>query len=139
MPEITEAWKDTEFSKKWELLLNVRGEVTKALEEARSQKKIGHPLDASVTLSITGNEELYHSIQPYADDLRSIFIVSKAALLKDEALSEAYMSQELKGLSIRIEAAPGEKCERCWTYETSVGSHSDHPTICSRCLSVLEN
>jgi isoleucyl-tRNA synthetase len=139
MPEIKDEWNNADISKKWGCLLEVRGEVTKALEEARAQKKIGHPLDASVTLSINGNEELYNSIKPYTDDLRSIFIVSKADLLKDEPLSEAYMSEELDGLSISIEPAPGEKCERCWTYETSVGSNADHPTICGRCLSVLEN
>lgn len=139
MPEINSEWQDTDLSEKWECLLNVRGEVTKALEAARALKKIGHPLDAAVTLSINGNEQLYNSVKPYTDDLRFIFIVSKADLLKDQPLSEAYISEEINGLSIGIEPAPGEKCERCWTYETSVGSNPDHPTICGRCLNVLEN
>jgi len=139
MPEVNNDWEDSDLSEKWECLLDVRGEVTKALEEARTQKIIGHPLDAAVTISITGNDDLHNSLKPYADDLRSIFIVSKAILVKDEALSDAYMSEELKGLSIRIETAPGTKCERCWTYETSVGANTDHPAICSRCLTVLEN
>jgi isoleucyl-tRNA synthetase len=139
MPEVTKDWKDPDLSRKWETLLEVRGEVTKALEEARAQKKIGHPLDAAVTIAINSNDDLYHSLEPYADDLRAIFIVSKASLIRDEALSDAFTSEELKGVSIQIETAPGAKCERCWTYETSVGSSSDHPAICSRCLSVLEN
>ncbi|MBW2364540.1 MAG: class I tRNA ligase family protein, partial [Deltaproteobacteria bacterium] len=139
LPEVKNDWKDSDLSSKWERLLDVRGEVTKALEEARAQKKIGHPLDAAVTISITGNDDLHNSLKPYADDLRSIFIVSKASLVKNEALSDAYLSEDIKGLSILIETAPGVKCERCWTYETSVGSNAEHPTICSRCLSALEN
>ncbi|MBW1845665.1 MAG: isoleucine--tRNA ligase [Deltaproteobacteria bacterium] len=139
LPEVKNDWKDSDLSSKWERLLDVRGEVTKALEEARAQIKIGHPLDAAVTISITGNDDLHNSLKPYADDLRSIFIVSKASLVKNEALSDAYLSEDIKGLSILIETAPGVKCERCWTYETSVGSNAEHPTICSRCLSALEN
>jgi isoleucyl-tRNA synthetase len=138
MPEIKSEWKDTDLPKNWETILDVRGEVTKALEQARAQKKIGHPLDAAVTISILSNDDLYDAIKPYADDLRSICIVSKATLAKDETFSDAYTSEEIKGLSILVESAPGEKCERCWMYETSVGANNDHPAICDRCLSVLE-
>ncbi|MCJ7772825.1 MAG: isoleucine--tRNA ligase [Desulfobacterales bacterium] len=139
MPKVNNDWKDSDLAGKWECLLDVRKEVTKALEEARAQKKIGHPLDASVTISITDNDDLFNSLKPYADDLRSIFIVSKANLVKGESLSEAYKSEDIKGLSVRIETAPGTKCERCWMYETSVGLNSDHPAICNRCLIVIES
>jgi len=139
MPEIKDEWKDTDLAKKWEILIEVRGEVTKALEEARARKTIGHPLDAAVTLSITGNDDVYNALAPYAEDLRSLFIVSRATLTKDETLSGAFTSEEIKGVSVHIDKAAGEKCERCWMYESSVGDHPDHPSICNRCLSVLEH
>jgi isoleucyl-tRNA synthetase len=41
-------------------------------------------------------------------------------------------------LFIRVEPAAGEKCERCWIHEPSVGASSEHPTICDRCLKVLD-
>lgn len=139
MPEVNSRWKDADLEKKWGQLIDVRGEVTKALESARKMKRIGHPLDAAVTLSISGNDELFHLLRSYVNELRSIFIVSKASLVKEEKLPDAYHSEDIKGLSVRIEPAPGAKCERCWIHETSVGSDTAHPAICSRCLNVIEN
>ena len=49
LPAVNSQWKDESLAQSWEKILQVRAEVTKALEEARSQKRIGHPLDASVT------------------------------------------------------------------------------------------
>jgi isoleucyl-tRNA synthetase len=76
-------------------------------------------------------------LQPYAEDLRFIFIVSSVSLLKEKKLDGSFESEKVKGLSIKIGAAPGEKCERCWIHETSVGSDSEHPTICQRCRNAL--
>ena len=105
------------------------------MEEARVNKLIGHPLDASVTLS--ADEALYRELQPYADDLRSLFIVSQVELVKAGQVENAFTSEEVEGLSIQIGTAPGEKCERCWVYDTTVGADSDHPSICSRCSDAL--
>jgi isoleucyl-tRNA synthetase len=117
------------------MLLTVRGEVTKALEAARVQKRIGHALDAAVTLSADG--ELYDKLAPYAAELRSVFIVSAAELLRDAPLDEAFESLEVKGLRVRVQPAAGKKCDRCWVHETSVGQNPEHPTICGRCLAAL--
>jgi len=136
LPDVKEEWKDSNLAKKWHRILEVRGEVTKALEKARVDKFIGHPLDASVTIS--ANEELYNNLHPYMDDLRSIFITSEAYLIKDESLSDAYESDEIEGLSILVRPATGEKCERCWIHDNSVGTNSEQPTICNRCRDTLE-
>ncbi|NIU86189.1 MAG: hypothetical protein GWN56_02475, partial [Nitrosopumilaceae archaeon] len=50
----------------------------------------------------------------------------------------AFKSSEISGLIVAVNKAPGEKCERCWTYRTSVGSNKHHPSICSRCIEALE-
>ena len=135
LPEVSSQWKDEDLSQKWETILNVRAEATKALEEARAAKQIGHPLDAAVTIS--AKEGLYDLLQPYAEDLRFIFIVSSVSLLKDEKLDGSFESEKLEGLSIKIDAASGKKCERCWIHELSVGSDNEHPTICERCQNAL--
>ena len=137
LPEVNENWKDENLAEKWEQLLEIRSEVTKALEEARAKKLIGHPLDAAVTISCT--KELHDTLRPYADDLKSIFIVSKASLVDGTSLTDAYESSEIEGLSVRVEVAEGEKCMRCWMHEPSVGSHSDHPSICERCRQALDS
>jgi isoleucyl-tRNA synthetase len=33
--------------------------------------------------------------------------------------------------------ADGQKYERCWHWETDVGSHAEHPTLCSRCVEAV--
>ena len=137
LPEANTDYENPDLAQKWDVLLAVRGEVTKALETARSNKLIGHALDAFVTIS-AGND-LYQSMQPYAADLKSILIVSRVELVKAEALEDAFESQEVEGLRIRVEAAPGVKCERCWVHDTTVGNHSEHPTICDRCHQALES
>jgi isoleucyl-tRNA synthetase len=43
-----------------------------------------------------------------------------------------------EAFTLRISRAEGEKCERCWHYETDIGQHAAHPTVCGRCVAVLE-
>jgi isoleucyl-tRNA synthetase len=135
LPVVNPEWQNPQLAAKWSQVLNVRAEVTQALEKARTAKLIGHPLDASVTISAPS--ELYDELREYADELRSVFIVSKVTLVQEQTLEDAYKSAEIEGLQIHIQAAPGVKCERCWIYDSSVGADSEHPTICKRCTDVL--
>jgi len=135
LPEVNTAFIDDVLAARWAYLLNIRSDVTKKLEEARAQKIIGHPLDASVTISAGG--DAYDALQPYADELRSILIVSKATLVKDDAVKGVSESSDVEGVRIQVEAAPGEKCERCWVHEISVGSNKEQPTVCQRCQAAL--
>lgn len=41
------------------------------------------------------------------------------------------------GCSVSVSRAPGHKCDRCWYHCTSVGSHDDHPALCSRCNGIV--
>ena len=136
LPEAETAWKNDALAQNWKLLLNIRGEVTKALEEARTRKLIGHPLDAAVTLSV--DPESYKILKPYAGDLRFILIVSQADLTRDSLGEHAFQSDEIEGLSIEVAPSQGEKCERCWTHSPSVGSHEGFLTICDRCVGTVE-
>lgn len=43
------------------------------------------------------------------------------------------------GCSVGVSLAPGDKCERCWYQCDSVGSHHDHPSLCSRCNGVVDD
>ncbi|MBA4368008.1 MAG: isoleucine--tRNA ligase, partial [Desulfobacterium sp.] len=112
-----------------------RGEVTKALEEARVKKLIGHPLDASVTIQTTG--ELYELLHSYANELKSIFIVSKVLLTQEKIQGDVYTGETKEEIRILVQTASDQKCERCWIYDSSVGEHSGHPTICTRCHNAI--
>jgi isoleucyl-tRNA synthetase len=111
----------------WELLLSVRAEVLKALEEARQAKLIGSGLEAQVKLLAT--DAVYSVLERHAEQLRYLFIVSAVTLAK---------GQPTEGTNVKIEVskADGQKCERCWNYSTYVGKDSRYPTVCDRCSSV---
>ncbi|AZQ52054.1 isoleucine--tRNA ligase [Burkholderia cenocepacia] len=111
---------------KWALLREVRGNVTKALEEARTANRIGSSLQAEVAVHASGAR--YDALTSLGDDLKFVLITSAATVVKvdDEA-------QE----SVDVAASKYQKCERCWHYREDVGAHADHPTLCGRCFSNL--
>lgn len=134
-PEVDSNLKDEELNKRWAKILVVRNEVQRALETARRDKVIGHPLDAWVRLALppefdkefAGQEELF----------RSVFIVSGVSIEPEAALTAPASGVELPGLQIQVEIASGEKCERCWIRSDKVGQFADQPNVCDRCYSVV--
>ena len=76
-------------------------------------------------------------MQPYADELRSLFIVSKATLIRDDDVKGASEDSGVEGVHIQVDTAPGEKCERCWVHDTTVGANPEQPTVCQRCQAAL--
>ncbi len=136
LPAVNEKWQNKDLEARWNLLLSVRSEVTRALEEARNQKKIGHSLDADVTLCADG--KLYAELLADADELKTIFIVSYVSLVKFDQRTPEFGQTALEGLAIRIEGAKGVKCQRCWIYDETVGSDVQNPEICHRCRQALD-
>jgi len=130
-PELQSEYLDDALSERWERIWEIRAVVTKALEEARKEKVIGLSLDAQVNLYLP--EKIYHFLQPYENDLKSIFIVSSVTL--HPAASGTTDEKEVRAEVFR---ADGKKCERCWNYDVSVGQHSEHPTICQRCVEAIQ-
>ena len=130
-------WKDETVETRWLKVLEVRAEVTKALEAARTAKLIGHPLDASVRIKLP-DDEYKESFKGLDEDLRDIFIVSNASV-KDEVQQGAFTSNEIKGLSVEVNRAEGTKCERCWKFDANIGDNPEHPTACPRCAETLES
>jgi len=133
-PVLNPEWKDDVLAARWERIIKVRSDVSKALELARVAKTIGHSLDAAVT--VAAPPELFAFLQEYATELNSIFIVSKATLAA-ELPGEYWTSENLVGLKIQVTAAPGVKCERCWYYSEELGTNAGHPTICPKCTNAV--
>ncbi len=119
----------------WEGLLEVRREVTRALESARKAGDIGHPFDAKVILHFpSGKLGFLKTFDPWV--LREFFIVSQVELTHEGQGRMA--GEDLPFLSISVDLAPGEKCQRCWVYSPTVGKDPQHPFICERCVEVLK-
>ena len=119
----------------WDKLAAVRIEVLKVLEAARNAKTIGGALEARVELSAEG--DLKAALESHAKWLPSLFIVSQVSLVATPA-ADATRSEGVKGLAIAIHRAGGKKCERCWNYSTHVGESAEFPTVCERCLPVVQ-
>jgi isoleucyl-tRNA synthetase len=111
---------------KYAALRAVRADVTKQLEELRTSGAIGSSLQAELAVKAAGDK--YKLLASLDDDLKFVFITSQA-----QAIEVADEAQE--GVAVTASTAP--KCERCWHYRADVGSHADHPGLCSRCVSNL--
>jgi isoleucyl-tRNA synthetase len=136
MVAINKEWKDEALSLRWENIRNLRAEVTKALEEARAKKLIGHPLDAALEIKLA-DTDLKNQVENLTENLNDIFIVS-SAILVDSVDGDAYQGKEIEGLAIKVNKAHGEKCERCWRFDTGIGEDTGHPTACPRCAAALK-
>jgi isoleucyl-tRNA synthetase len=117
----------------WELLARVRGEVLKALEAARNEKRINSSLEAKVLLN--ANLEIKAKLKHYLSQLPALFIVSQVDFFSAEEPN--YRSDLVPSLEIIVQRADGKKCERCWNYSTHVGENSRYPTVCERCTTAL--
>src|SRR2546427_734963 len=127
-PQANPRYRDMEMEKRWEQLLNVRSKVQAELENKRREKLIGAPLEAKVL--IDANPEKYDLLKRYEqyEDLPGLFIVSQVELKKVTHLPP-YPDFEVK-----VVKAEGNKCVRCWRYQTSVGANAAHPEVCDRCV-----
>ncbi|WCJ23497.1 Isoleucine--tRNA ligase [Euphorbia peplus] len=134
----------------WQKMLELRTEVNKVLEAARTGKLIGSSLEAKVYLH-TSDATMASRLQQMceacndADALHRIFITSQAEVVEhlDNKLIETlpyngeYLIEGSNKVWIGVSRAEGMKCERCWNYTPQVGSFEDHPGLCSRCYKVV--
>lgn len=120
---------------RWQKRLALRDEILKALEAARRDKVIGHPLDAEVHLYATG--ETYATLAEMQNDLADFLIVSAVTLTEGTATAPVAVMPDKPELAVAVVAATTPKCERCWKHRADVGEDADHPTVCARCAAVL--
>ena len=116
----------------WAVLLAVRGEVNKVLEQARADKLIGGSLEAAVTLY--ADDALAAQLNSLGNELRFVLLTSQADVKPLSAAPESAVNSELAGLRIGFGKAEGSKCPRCWHYTTDIGQDSEHPELCGRCV-----
>jgi len=123
------SWSPTQFPESaWnEVLIKMREPALAALEKARQAKLIGKSLDAKLIWTV-GKDSGYPKVTHYAADWRELFNVSDIKFV-DGA-----------DWLMNVEHADGQKCERCWHWETDIGPefHPDHPTICGRCVEAVK-
>jgi isoleucyl-tRNA synthetase len=111
---------------KWSRLREIRGAVTKRIEEIRASGALGSSLQAEVHLAVPAGDLAL--LQSLGDDLRFAFITSRATAVQSAG----------DAIEVAVTVSKDTKCERCWHYRDDVGSVAGHATICARCVSNLE-
>ncbi len=113
---------DPDEIEKWVWLKQWREKILPELEKARQAKTIGKALDAKVELVVP-------QVQWQLSDselLRELVNVSRLKITASE------------NNSLVVSKADGQKCERCWHWETDIGQSAEHSTLCGRCVVALK-
>jgi isoleucyl-tRNA synthetase len=140
-PEAPADWRlDAEALAAVRELQALRGLVNRQLESCRSQGSIGASLEAQVQLAsgLDGALALLEQRgHPEVDNLADWLLVSRLHR-GGEAPADVLAEACEEGVTVRIARAQGSKCDRCWHYEDDIGAHAEHPTVCGRCVAVLD-
>ena len=115
--------QDDALLAKWTRIREIRDAVNKDIETLRADGKVGSSLQAEVTLEL--NDDDHKLLSSLGNDVNFVFITSAIKVVAASANKTT------------VTASLCTKCERCWHYVEDVGSHAEHPTICSRCISNL--
>jgi len=121
LPECPAEWNDAALAARFDQLLALRSDVTKALEEARKAGVVKQANEARVTI-----------VGPPA----TLDLARSAKELGTLLLAGAVVVSDGPELRVSIDRAEGAKCERCW-YVRAVGIRPEHPTLCERCAGVV--
>nr|WP_254216909.1 isoleucine--tRNA ligase [Synechococcus sp. CCY 9618] len=151
-PTVPASWSAPELVAPMQRILDLRAQVNRALEGCRGRGELGASLEAQVQLELLDTEQaaaagatplaealalLAASPHPAVDNLADWLLVSDLRL-GGPHLEAPLAEIEEEGVRVRIARAEGSKCERCWHIETDIGRHPSHPTLCGRCVAVLE-
>ncbi len=118
-----------EERKQWEILLDVRDKVLKAIEGKREEGIIGSSLEAAVLIRCSA--DIFSVLNIHRDHLKYLFIVSYVDIAKMEDVSVGV-------LEVDVKRAKGEKCMRCWNYDVCLQKSEDGIALCRRCMDVIQ-
>ncbi len=116
-------WENSLVRARFEKLFEVRSLVSKKLEDERVNKKIGSSLEAQIELTLTDEQwDAMNELEAF--ERNEFFIVSKVTVKKGQ------------DLNVVVQKAAGEKCPRCWNYDTLVET-VNYGHLCPKCERAL--
>lgn len=118
----------------WGRLVEVKDSVNKCLEDARNEKLVKGSLSAEATLYVS--DDLKTDLERLGDELRFVLLTSEVTL-KPLAEGTDARTTDLANLKVCVQASEKNKCVRCWHHREDVGTHTDHPSLCGRCITNL--
>jgi isoleucyl-tRNA synthetase len=119
------------------VIIGLIPDIAKALEEKRTAGIIGSSFDARINL-LTKDQNRYTYLASLQDELPEIFKVSQVSVSTAEAAAcGACVSVAYPDIAITVTKALGSKCPRCWNYSDSIGSHTGHAALCTKCVTAI--
>jgi isoleucyl-tRNA synthetase len=116
---------DKALMQRWSRVLDVRRLVNDELDKQRKAGVVKSSQEAQLKINPAAMSEENKTLLdnpldwPFALQMASVEIVSNG------------------NAAIEIKASASAKCERCWRHRPDVGRVATHPTLCSRCASVV--
>jgi isoleucyl-tRNA synthetase len=124
-------WRPAVFTRpeseiaEWKNLFLLREISLPELEKARQAKLIGKSLEAR--LIVNGNGQALLDAKLHLDSLRELLNVSQVSLASTGG----------ETIFATVTKAEGQKCERCWHWESDLGQNAEHPMLCGRCVQAV--
>ena len=122
---------DSELFNEYDLVVSLRKDVLKALEEARNEKVIGSAQEAHIYLDIKDQNVLEISKKFTNEELSVLFVVSEVSFEKTNAMKKYDAS------NVEVRHHEGTRCDRCWNYSKLALVQSDGSYLCPRCQKVI--
>ena len=112
---------DDNLLKEYQILINVRNNVNKLIEDLRKENVIRQSSEVDIVYNPTTKEEK-EVIKKYNDDIPLLFMIASFNVGKESSASKTSYT----------------KCDRCWNYfKKTVEIESYH--LCHRCNEVVNN
>jgi isoleucyl-tRNA synthetase len=123
----------------WNMFIQLKAAVAAELEKLRVAGTIGGSLDAEV--EVFAKDDFREKLMALGEELRFLLITSGAVVKRVSNAAGPPVGAEKVGeiakdggAWVRVQASTAPKCERCWHHRPDVGSNTEHPTICGRCV-----
>jgi len=110
----------------------IKGDVLKALEEARSNKLIGSAQEAKVYLEILDDKysRIFDNISK--DELARLFVTSETILGKHDS------SKQYNKSKVAVLSHDGIRCDRCWNRGYETKEIEEGVNLCPRCREAIK-
>ena len=141
-PIFSQSWKNENLNKHIANLRNLRVEINKAIEGCRNKQIIGAALETAVNY-LPENKEVQDSLtwlknvgNEDVDLFRDWLIVSNFQVVLKMVENSLIIDNNKLG-KIQILKAHGQKCDRCWHYQSETFIGINNTKLCKRCSKII--
>ncbi len=128
-PVLSEEWNNADLAEKWERIKDIRSVITGAIEVERKEKRLGSSLEAHPVVYLERAEDaaLLNNL-----DMAEICITSQLTVKQEGLPKDSYTLSSIKGVSVVVNKAVGQKCARSWKILPEVGTVEGYPDLSPR-------